>query len=213
MASLIRLSLLGALPGGEQWSVNPVWGFQTGPESVSPIEAAQMVSAVNSVSVPGTLRAISNAATTHVGCRVEARAITGALETVAEGVKVTPVTGSGVSAHPYQTSWVTSLRSTAVGGSGRGRLYWPATGTVLDSDTLRPIPASVVSALTGVQDYLSLVGNALQSVKPQLVLCVWSRTQNALHEINTLQMGDVLDVQRRRRDTLTEAYSIVPWTN
>lgn len=212
MARLLRISILGSLPGGEQWSVNPVYVMGDFDESITPAEAAAMVTAVNNVSVPSTLRAIMSASTTFTGVRLEARQFDGTLETVAEGVRATPTAGTGASTHPYQTAWVTSLRSNAVGGSGRGRLYWPATGAVLDSDTLRPITGNVVNAVTGVRDYLQLISTALETVVGNATLSVWSRTQNAGHTVVSLQMGDVLDVQRRRRDTLTEAYSVLAYT-
>lgn len=213
MARLIRLSLTGSLPGGEQWSVNPCFAMGDFDEIVTPAEAAALVAAVNGTSMPATLRAIMSGSTSLVGCRVEARAVTGELETVAEGVRATPTIGTGGSVHPYQTAWVTSLRSNAVGGSGRGRMYWPATGALLDSDTLRPITATVQSALIGVRDWLSLIVTAMQTVKPIFTLAVWSRTQSALHPVVNLQMGDVLDSQRRRRDTLAEAYQNAAWVS
>jgi hypothetical protein len=37
-------------------------------------------------------------------------------------------------------------------------------------------------------------------------LAVWSRVGSQLNEVNALQVGDVLDTQRRRRDTLVETY-------
>jgi hypothetical protein len=37
-------------------------------------------------------------------------------------------------------------------------------------------------------------------------LAVWSRTAASITTVNQIQMGDIVDVQRRRRDQLVETY-------
>lgn len=206
MADLLRISLMGLMPNGEEWSVNPVWGLQDFGTSVTPAEAATIATAIAGVSIPGGLLTVINSATSHNSVRVEARTRGGILETQAETNRPTPGVGTGTSPHPFQTSWVTSLRTAQVGASGRGRLYWPATGVTLTSSSLRPSSVNTASFVSDVKTYLSAIQTAIRITKAGAYLAVWSRKQVGLFAVNQLQAGDVLDTQRRRRDTLIETY-------
>jgi hypothetical protein len=122
-------------------------------------------------------------------------------------VKASPTDGTASVVHPFQTSWVTSLRTTQVGPSGRGRLYWPATGVTLDPDTYRPIAGTVAAALAGVKTYLGGIQTAVRVTFASSTLTVWSRKLATSNMVTSIQMGDILDVQRRRRDALVESYA------
>lgn len=212
MADLVRISLLGQMPSGEEWSVNPV--YSVGGDFGAPISNAQaqaIATAIANVTVPTGVRNMQSSSTTHTGVRVEARSAAGVLESLAEAVKPAPVGGTGVSLHSFQTAAVTSLRTALPGASGRGRIYWPATGVALTTGTLRPSVADVTSFLAGVKTYLGGIETAIEASVTGVTLCVWSRKTLALSPVISLQMGDVLDVQRRRRDTLVEAYTSTTW--
>jgi hypothetical protein len=47
----------------------------------------------------------------------------------------------------------------------------------------------------------------IKATLPDANLTVWSRQYAQFRDISSLQVGNVLDTQRRRRDTLIEAYS------
>lgn len=208
MADLLRVSLLGQMPTGEEWSVNPV--FSVGGDlgvPVSNVQAQTIATAIAAIAIPTGVRNMQIPATTHTGVRVEARSLSGALESLAEATKATVATGQGSNPHPFQTSMVTSLRSAHPGASGRGRLYWPATGVALLAGSLRPTTADVVSFLAGVKTYMSLIEAAIEGTLTGVSLAVWSRKNLDLYPVTSLQMGDVTDVQRRRRDQLVEGYS------
>lgn len=211
MADLLRTSLMGTMPSGEAWSVNPCWALGDFGAPVTPAQVTAVVAAINALTVPTAMRSMWNATTSLTGCRVEARTVIGTLEAIAEGVRAAPVTGTGGATHPFQTSWVTSIRTDQVGGSGRGRMYWPGTGQLIDGDTLRPTGANVTATLDAVTLYLQSVMDAIRLTFDLTGLAVWSRTNNALYPARRLEMGDVLDTQRRRRDTLTETYQTVTW--
>jgi len=212
MAELLRVSIVGAMPSGEEWSVNPVWSiggdFGT---TVTPAQAQTIATAIAAVAAPGSLLALWQPATTLTGCRVEARTLAGVLETQAEGIKTTAQVGTGASPHPFQTSIVSSLRTAFPGARGRGRLYWPATGVNISGSTLRPISSTITSVLGGVKTYLSGIEAAIDATLDGVSLAVWSRTSAQLNRVVSIQMGDVLDTQRRRRDTLVEAVSTTPY--
>lgn len=205
--SVIRTSILGTMPGGEVWSVNPTFFCLDEPADVTAAEALAIAVAINAITVPTGLRAAFNNATAITGVRVEARDSDGTLRALAENTRGTPIVGTGIAAHPYQTSWVTSLRSTYPGGQGRGRLYWPATGVAIAAATLRPDSTGTGQMLSGVRQYLVAIQAAVAASAGPVDLAVWSRTGTAFHKITTIRQGDVLDTQRRRRDTLTESFT------
>jgi len=66
----------------------------------------------------------------------------------------------------------------------------------------------ISNAVSGMKTYLtSLTAAIAPSLVNAPVLSVWSRTQAGTHPVTSLQAGDVLDVQRRRRDSLIETYT------
>lgn len=211
MADILKISILGTGVGGEKWSVNPCWAISGG-AAITFTEANAIVNAINAVAVPSTLLAAMSATNAVVGVRVEARAATGALETIAEGLRTTPAGGSGSAPHPAQIAWTVSLRTNSPGGSGRGRLYWPATGLTILVGSLRPAAGTVTSFMTAFRDYLSALETAIDAVIDETVdLCVWSRVNASRALVTKVLVGDVLDTQRRRRDELPEAYQEISY--
>lgn len=204
--SVIKTSILGALPSGEVWSVNPAFHLDLEGSDITAAEVLAIANAINAITVPTSVRTMMNNTTTITGVRVEARDREGALNALAEATRAAPVTGNGTSPHPYQTSWVTSLRTGFPGGQGRGRLYWPATGQAIDSNTLRVSAVNATSALSGVKTYIAAIQAAVAASAGPVGFVVWSRTGTAFHAVTSMRQGDVLDSQRRRRDALTEAY-------
>jgi len=206
VADLLRVSLQGALPGGEEWSVNPCFSLADTGTSVTYDQLNTIVSAINSISIPASVRLMQSTSTTNTGCRVEARKLTGELEALAEGVRGAAIAGTGTSAHTYQTSLVLSLRTAQAGATGRGRVYWPATGLIVGASTLRPSGADVSTFLLGTKAYLAAITTAIAPTLGSAPLIVWSRSTGGRYLVNRMLMGDVLDVQRRRRDASVESY-------
>lgn len=209
MAQLLRVSIKGSMPGGEDWSVNPVWTISDFGVSTTPVQIQAVATALAAVNPPASALAFMNSATTLHTYRVEARTSAGVLENLAEAVRGAPLAGNGATPHPYQTSAVVSLRTNQVGASGRGRLYFPATGVPLQAGSLRPSSADVTAWIGGIKTYLSGMQTAVRTVFPTASLIVWSRKTTGMFPVDTIQAGDVLDTQRRRRDTLIEAYQSV----
>jgi hypothetical protein len=211
MASFVRLSILGQMPGGEVWSVNPCFFLLDEPASVSAAEIALIATNADAVVVPTGLRAAMNTATLFTGIRAEARNREGVLEVQSEHTKTTVVPGTGSQSHPYQTSSVTSLRSDFPGASGRGRMYWPATGVPVSAVNLRIDPSFAGTMLTGVRTYLTALEAVVAAQAGPCNLSVYSRKGTAFHKIVRILQGDVLDTQRRRRDALAESYSTLTY--
>lgn len=211
MAALIRVSIKGSMPGGEVWSVNPIWKQGTGDLGLTFTQAQAIATNVSAISLSIPLRSLFSAETRIVGCRVESRDTGGTLFAQAEASVASVVGGSGAQNHPFQTSIVQSLRTAVAGARGRGRLYWPATGLALDSASLRVPTASVSAALGAVKAYLASIDTIVKAQSAGSTLCVWSRTDNVLRDVNEMRMGDVLDVQRRRRDALVEGVTVTAY--
>lgn len=214
MAELLRVSIIGAMPNGEEWSVNPVYsiGGDFG-VPVSQTQAQTIATAIAAISAGNDLRGLLSTSTNINSIRVEARELDGTLETQAEANMAVAQSGmGGTNAHPFQTAMVFSLRTATPGATGRGRMYWPATGVTIQVSNLRPSVASVSTVLTAMETYLSAIEAAIEATLSGVALAVWSRKLNALRVVTQLQAGDVLDVQRRRRDALIENYSSIAYT-
>lgn len=209
MADVLRVSLLGTLPGGEVWSVNPVWGVA---DFGAPIDfelANTIAVACAAVAVPAAITQMWSSSTRLTSVRVEARSYAGVLESQAEAAKGSPAVGTAAQGAPIQTSLVSSLRTAVAGGRGRGRLYWPATGLLIGPVDLRPPAANVTAILAAVKTYLSGLETAIKVSVSTAKLVVWSRESAAAANVNRIFLGDIPDVQRRRRDALAETLQIV----
>lgn len=214
----IRLRIEGTIPGGEIWSVNPVFALPA--SSVQDLDyagAQTRALAASNVVVPTVLTDVmgGTANTKITSFTVEARTSAGVLQVSANALKTINGTGS-TNAHPAQTAVVCSLRSNSPGGRGRGRLYWPAIGKTLDAATLRWPSASQAALATAFDTYLGALQDALNIDEipdfTEFKLSVWSRTSDSFANIVRLQVGDVPDTQRRRRDALAENYTTTNYT-
>jgi hypothetical protein len=210
MANLLRVSIQGSMPGGEKWSVNPCFGLLA-PGVVIDADTAQAIAvAVGGVTYPATLTGFNVAGVSLDGYRVEARNWDGTLESVGEFAFGVVGPGSGSSnVLPYQNSMVVSLKTARAGASGKGRLYWPVTSAALTASTLRASSSTVGTFLNAFKTYLGGIEDAVQSIPATAAarLIVWSRTQAAGYYVEQLEAGDIMDVQRRRRDSLVENYT------
>lgn len=212
MADLLRVSIFGGMPSNEEWSVNPVYaiGGDFG-EAVTNEQAQTIATAIAAIAVPLNVRFMMVPATTVIGCRVEARTLAGVLEAQAEAAKETPEAGTGAVGHSFQTSLVSSLRTGQPGATGRGRLYWPMTGLTVVATTLRVSSSNRLDVLTAVVSYLTAIETAIEATLSGVALSVWSRKNNALYPVTSVSMGDIPDVQRRRRDAALESYASLPY--
>lgn len=118
--------------------------------------------------------------------------------------------GSGNIVHPSQTACVFSNRSDQAGRSRRGRNYWPAVGQELNGATGRLAVADRDALANAWADLVLAVADAASEGTP-LVFSIYSPTLDVLTPVSAVQCGDVLDTQRRRRDSLLEVYSTVPY--
>lgn len=213
MAEVLRVTIKGGMPNGEEWSVNPI--FSIGGDFGVPVSNAQanaIATAIAAIVVPTGMTNAMSSGTNVTGARVEARSLAGVLEAQAEALKASPTAGGGSAPHPFQTSAVLSLRTGTPGPSGRGRLFWPATGMGIDGPTLRMNVTAASGLLAGAKTYLSAIEAAIEVSLTGVALAVWSRKgSGSLSVVNSIQLGNVFDVQRRRRDALVESVTAVAY--
>lgn len=206
--NFLKLMLGGTLPGGEVWSVNPCWAPSGGTMADPSPEALNAVAdGIRDLTVPAALRSLLSTAGAQTRFRVEARAFGGTLNSVGENANTTPMFGQGSATKPFQCAVVVSLRTAFAGGRRRGRLYWPAIGATNSSTTLRLTTPAIETVGTAMKTYLADIEDVINTeLGGGLFLAVVSETGGFVTPVNRLQVGDILDVQRRRRDKAPETY-------
>lgn len=199
------------------WSVNPCFGI-AGELSFAWDQATgdAMATAIAALTPGTTMRAWLSTTASLQNIRLEGRSDTGELLGIAQAVKGSSQAGTGTASKPFQTAAVISLRTNTPGGRGRGRLYWPALGATIVNTTLRINPADVTTFASEARTYLAAISAALATAGgfPPTASCpliVRSTTGVFETQVNRLQVGDVLDVQRRRRDKAPENYTSLPY--
>jgi hypothetical protein len=210
--SYVRVSILGSAPNGEVWSINPVFdptGEFPGGVNQSLLDAAgDAIAALT----PGTqLMNLLSTALSVTGVRVEVRDdVTDGLIgiTVQQSEPVKPGTGNAL--RGTASALVFSLRTDTPGGSGRGRLYWPAVGQVVGTDT-RFSSANTLVALQNMATYMHAIEDALATAFPTIGfdLSVRSRQTHTTPHVTKMAVGNIIDTQRRRRDKMLEDYQTV----
>lgn len=208
--SYVRVSILGRLQNEEVWSVNPVFDpsgeFGTTVDQTA-LDAASL--AIATRAFPTTLRNALSLQGYKTGARVEVRADADD-SLIAISVNQLAVAVSGLTAQtmPAQSAQVVSIRTNTPGASGRGRIYWPKLGGSLD--TSGRIPAADVTAfIADMKTYLLGIRSDLATAFTGIGfdLAVRSRQTATTPHATRIQVGNVVDTQRRRRDALPEAYT------
>lgn len=95
-------------------------------------------------------------------------------------------------------------------------MYWPALACSLNASfqLSTPVPATVASS---VKTLLQAINTAMDGVYVaaasalRVALSVRSGTDHVCRNVTSIQIGSILDTQRRRRDLLPEAYSSIAY--
>ena len=219
------IRILGASPDGEVWSVNPRFvlkGTTGGTAAVLNQEVMETVcaaiAALNGGSIlPTAPRQALSSALSVTGIRMEAISDEGLLINAAEHTLPAPVAGLTSPIRPLNVAWCVTLNHGAqYGRSGRGRLFWPAIGSMPAlTGSLRVANTVRASFLTDLVGWLNAVATIIKDesqYEPTSVRqVVWSRTTGGTTEVQNLSLGDILDSQRRRRDALREQRTTLSW--
>lgn len=212
-----RVIVQGTFPGGEVWSTSAAFSYfasafsgfnQSQCESI----VTRLLTNIPTATWPASLKTLLAAQGAITGWRVETRQENEAISAVAENAYSSPVAGTGSASKTLQDAVVVSLRTATPGARGRGRMYWPALGASLDGQFRLTTP-SAANVADGAKTLLKLIGDQLNaelaanSIVATVELAVRSQTLHECNPVVRLQVGNVLDTQRRRRDSLTEAYA------
>lgn len=208
-----KVIVSGTLYGTEVWSVNPCFSnfgganvslfadLQTWATAVVARTTATLFGAtlMGSLSTAGTVNRIT---TQYYGSD-------GRLAQQAQADFTAGTVGTGGPNKTFQDSIVGSLRTGRPGRSYRGRLYWPALSTTTSPTTGRLSAVVTQAYATAFASMLNQIGAAAPvgfTMRPAVV----SQTVSISSAIQTVQVGDVMDTQRRRRDAEVEAYTSAP---
>ena len=208
--SYVRVSILGLSPGGETWSINPVFD-PTGefPGGVDQTALDTACDAIAALTPNAFLTGFMSTSLQVTGAKLEVRDdASDALLAISQSVRSSPLSGTTSALRGAQNAIVLSLRTTTPGASGRGRLYWPAVGTAVGTD-LRFGVGPVGDFLSGMKTYLNGMRTALAAAFPTIGfdLAVRSKATLSTPHVNKIQAGNVPDTQRRRRDAMIEDYT------
>ena len=180
---------------------------------MSQIEANAAAQAIANYGLPTQLRACMSTAAALTTVRVEHRSGSGDLLTVGEHALLSPVVGTGTPVRPFQMSIVLGLRTNIPGRSGRGRMYWPALAIPINNVSLRVADTAITALLGALSTLFANVQGILGTTTPAgtAFIAVRSDKYQTEYSVEYYEMGDILDVQRRRRDKAVESRFTVPW--
>lgn len=200
----LRLSVRGTLPGGESWSINPTF-YPKGGSTISTASLNAALTAAKAVPIGTAFNNVRGVPAPITSGRLELRQ--GVKGTLVDAVEQTWANTSATSAtKPYQTALVLSMRTGLVGHSNRGRLYWPALGAAIGANDLRIVDASCQQYAQQAYEWLTGIASAISgSGILDTSLAVISNTTGARSDVQYIEVGNVLDVQRRRRDKAVES--------
>ena len=195
--SVYLVRFAGALPGGEVWSSGVHLGGAGDVNDVISV-ASDMSDALWGATGADAVRAYYPSSVTLTSIVVyELSTSTGKATARAEATASHVGSAVGVPL-PQEVAVCCTLRSVQPGPSGRGRMYLPSpvtdsvtAGARLDSTTRDGFANAVADAL----------GVAVAASHPPILFS----PGNADREIVSVDVGDVFDAQRRRRDKLVEA--------
>lgn len=208
-----KVRISGTMPGGEVWSINPAFGNQAG-LAVDDFEDLQDWAdrLADDTLLPlfrDSFIETMSSAVRITQIRTEYYDATGKLADVAETALNPARTSPNTPNKPFQSAIAMSLRTARPGRSFRGRLYWPALNAELNAASLRLAPALTQALAEDCVQMLNQIA-AESQLGLAYVPVVVSQTLGINSPITRVEVGDILDTQRRRRDAVVEAYSSYP---
>jgi hypothetical protein len=129
----------------------------------------------------------------------------------------TPIAGGGANRYPPQIAMAATLTSNIQRGlASKGRMFLPPITFAIDGDTGKQTSGSMTAIANVFKAFLDDVNDAVtgqsiilashgHAIKSGGVITGYSGAVNAL--VSGCRVGDVMDTQRRRRDSLQEIYT------
>lgn len=104
---------------------------------------------------------------------------------------------------PAQCSPCVSLSTATAGSRARGRMFLPPPDTTAVTTSGRLSSTFRTAMVTALDEYFAaLAANAMETVVVSAVGGVYTT-----YPVNTIRLGDVVDTQRRRRNSIAEVYT------
>lgn len=216
-----RVIVKGSLGSVEKWSTSYAYGIVgLSPDVADQATTDAMMTAIRTATTSGNVTAnllsLLSTAGNIEAIRVERRSESEGVLNVSEGLLTTPLLGTGSANKTPQDAVVMSLRTSTPGARGRGRSYWPALNSTLSASfqLTTPVPANLPG---NTKTWLQAINTAMDGVyiaqasALRVALSVRSVTDHVCRDVTSIQVGTVLDTQRRRRDDLPESYSSVAY--
>lgn len=208
----VRVTFNGGMPGGERWSCSLAFGSDLAlpwqPTDSELLTFATGAQAVWRVFHTSTAALFSEYVSLQ---RTDARVIDSDGRTIRlqQVSPATPTVGQQPPLVPNQCSVVISLRTAVPGARGRGRIYLPSLRAGTDVDGRFPSAqrdAMATAAKTMFDGLNTAAENA--GYAETNALCVASGVGLGSNpDVRNIRIGDVIDTQRRRRDSIVEAYT------
>lgn len=125
------------------------------------------------------------------------------------GTPSTIVSGVGGNALPPQCAVVVTLQTSVPGRSNTGRIYLPITALAVPV-TGRLAAGDAAAILAGTVTLVNSLQSAIRarSGDAQEGIAVQSFTKASAVRVRRLRVGDVVDTQRRRRNSMVENYAV-----
>lgn len=195
-----RYVITGTLPGGEVWS--------TGIYAPAFDESVTMQSVADAQVQTGSLFLALVAAIKaqlHSGCATTGITVyryTAGRAAVDVGTAAVPAgVGTASPVHPNQSALCVTLRTTLANRRGRGRMFFPWTGGIIQSTGLIQ-SSQVLNLLTPLGAWVDQINGE-----------VWSTAGTLKGRVNAVDADLVIDTQNGRRDRLTSARTRVAIAN
>lgn len=199
----LRHTLLWTLPGGEVASSSCSWdpGADFATADITP-EAT--ILANKGLALWNAIKSQFAIGVNYVGSRTAAIGTDGLTISTIDHT-IAPANGFADSnCLPTECAIVASLKTGLYSRKGRGRMYLPPTAisSLVVSGRLGAGCTSTIA--DGMETYLQTFAGPVHDV----VAVVASKVGGLLTPVTQVSVGDVVDAQRRRRDALSEAYSV-----
>jgi hypothetical protein len=212
----LRVILKGSLGAVEVFSTSAAFGIVgLAPDTPDQAEvdgiAANLRTWLTTANLPASLRSCLSSSGQFDAVRVEKRAEDETTLSVAEVLLAVPAVGNGSASKTPQDAVVLSLRTSTPGARGRGRMYMPALAVLLsgtfqiNSPTAAVIVADSKTWLLAIQNQIDAYYISILSAL-RVRLSVRSVVDHVCRDVTSIQVGSILDTQRRRRDNLPESY-------
>lgn len=206
MATLTQNVIAWNLPGGDQAQTS-IWVNYGGNPTTAQALARFQADVIDSVWPSGA----GGVKSYHSSAVILASVQTRIIEPIAGGVVSTATAAysragtAGGNSLPAEVSTVLSLRTGLSGASYRGRLYLPPNSVTQCSSLGRLVAGDLTNILAAWQ--AAFVAMNADTTYTSADIVVRSRLHQVSTVVVSIDLGDVFDAQRRRRNQLTESRS------